>query len=78
MTGLPNKIVEIIKQNIRINSHQDDHLFDITPSSPGVTIKFRKFKLKSGEVRETIGYVIKRVVTARMIPNIFLTPFETI
>ena len=41
-------------------------------------MKFRKFKLYSGEVRETIGYVIKRVVTARIIPNIFLTPFETL
>ena len=78
VTGLPPTIVEIIKKNIRINSHQDDQLFDITPSSPGVTMKFRKFKLESGEVRETIGYVIKRTVTTRIIPNIFLTPFETL
>ena len=75
ITGLSSEIISEIKNNLTLNIHRNHELLEIQPYSPGVTFKSESFRLKSGEVRETIGYRIKKIVSTRLIPDTFLAPF---
>ena len=85
MTDVPEQFVQIIKDNIKLNFHREEELLSLKEiESRGGEIKEHEYediyseikKAKKRRPRKVIMYHLKKVMAARMYPEIFLTPFE--